>query len=129
MIQRLLELPDTHMVSAQLQRLSARIATNRVVAGVHFPADSLAGRLLGETLGEYFVARCVTGEDWTPRMFDGLAMPYDEDLVPPKQPLDGPDAPPFYKPFGSAGTAAASEVLKYMWHKARKEWDDVKFKS
>lgn len=127
-LQRLLDLPDSHPVSEQLQRQSARIATNRVVAGVHFPVDSIAGRLLGETLGEYFVARCKTGRKWTPRFFDGTVMTGQEDLMPPTQPLDGPNAPPFYKAFGTKDTAAATGVLKYMWDKALKEWKDVKFK-
>lgn len=127
-LQRLLDLPDPHPISVQLQRQSARIATNRVVAGVHFPVDSIAGRLLGETLGEYFVARCKTSRKWTPRFFDGTVMTGHEDLMPPTQPLDGPNAPDFYKPFGNKESATGSGVLKYMWEKALKEWEHVRFK-
>ena len=39
--------------SAQLYRLAHRIASNRTVAGVHFPVDSAAGALMGCLLGEY----------------------------------------------------------------------------
>ena len=45
----------------QLQRLAARIAVNRTVAGVHYPVDSAVGRLLGTSLGEFFVARATGG--------------------------------------------------------------------
>ena len=39
-----------------LDRLARRIAFNRVVAGVHFPMDSLVGYQLGQQLGQMFVA-------------------------------------------------------------------------
>jgi membrane-associated phospholipid phosphatase len=51
-------LPEGHKYKEQLERLAARIAVNRTVAGVHFPVDSAAGRLLGTALAGYFVARC-----------------------------------------------------------------------
>ncbi|MFN3132447.1 phosphatase PAP2 family protein [Roseibium sp.] len=38
-------------------RQAARISDNRVIAGVHYPVDSIAGALLGQTLGEYICAR------------------------------------------------------------------------
>jgi len=60
MIAEILEvlIPGGAALRAQLQRQAARIAVNRTVAGVHFPVDSAAGRILGVTLAEYFLCRC-----------------------------------------------------------------------
>lgn len=41
----------------ELFRLAHRIATNRTVAGVHFPADSAAGALLGCGLADFVLAQ------------------------------------------------------------------------
>jgi len=43
---------------AQLHRMAFRIAENRVVAGLHFPIDGLAGQLLGISLARYFMWCC-----------------------------------------------------------------------
>ena len=53
----------------QLMRQAARIAINRTVAGVHYPADSSAGQFIGLLLGQYLVARCKGGTT-----FDGYRL-------------------------------------------------------
>ncbi|MGR3523606.1 MAG: phosphatase PAP2 family protein [Paracoccus sp. (in: a-proteobacteria)] len=54
----LLQDPDAGVASdSQLYRLACRISINRTVAGVHFPADSAAGAVLGIQLGRYLAAR------------------------------------------------------------------------
>lgn len=71
---------DAYSLDTHLQRLAARIADNRVVAGVHFPVDSTAGRMVGECFADYFLFRCnaprtdgSTGrqDKWQPREFNG----------------------------------------------------------
>jgi len=115
----------------QLDRQSARITTNRVVAGVHFPVDSMAGRMLGVTLGEYFVARC-TSTTAAPRRFmsrtfnagiiDGAPTtefnPFHVD-----QNLDLPaSAGKLYSAVQAPNNLPPSPLLAYVWDKARAEW-------
>ncbi len=51
-------------LETQLQRLAARISNNRVIAGVHFPIDATAGRLVAETVCEYVQHRCAEKDAW-----------------------------------------------------------------
>jgi hypothetical protein len=67
-------LPDFNVddpVTTQLMRIAERMATNRTVAGVHFPVDSAAGMVLAHALSEFFVARFAGKGTPKPRTFDG----------------------------------------------------------
>ena len=109
----------------QMQRLAARIATNRVIAGVHFPVDNLVGRLLGETLAEYALARFTPTKSWQPRFFDGAVSKLaDESFDPEAQPLAGGAGAPYYSVFGGGQSqtyAKPSSILSEMWQAARDE--------
>jgi PAP2 superfamily len=123
---------DFPTVRDQLDRLTARITTNRVIAGVHFPVDSMAGRMLGTALGEYFVGRCLGGNrtfmnrtfiatgpnnagidnqpttDFNPF---NTTNPFVQDL----------DQGPFYSSAAGANIPK-SALLGYFWDKAQEEW-------
>jgi len=51
----LLGVATTSETSDQLTRLASRIAENRVVAGLHYPEDNVAGKVLGNKLAEHFI--------------------------------------------------------------------------
>jgi hypothetical protein len=99
-----------------LQRQAERIATNRVIAGLHFPVDSIAGRMLGQTLAEYLLHRSI-GKPWTARSFLGpevagnAAFKYDE-------PMDT-QAPDHFK--SEPGTAVDLSLnLKWLWDRCQR---------
>jgi hypothetical protein len=120
--------PTHKWVINQLDRQAARIATNRVIAGVHFPVDSMAGRMLGTALGEYFYGRCTGEQTFMSRKF--LAAGIDDaancktDFNPfntTTAPAQDLDQGPFY--WSAGGTSVPrSNLMKHVWHMARKEW-------
>ena len=115
--------PDArNMLRDQLQRLAARIAINRTIAGVHFPVDSAAGRVLGHTLGSYFIHRCRGTGSYNERLFDGTqfqdasgdAIDFEH-----KVDLNNGTYNQLVEPHTLTGH---SDILKTMWKLARKEW-------
>ncbi|WP_332775449.1 phosphatase PAP2 family protein [Polaromonas sp.] len=120
-------LPQGSKYQEQLQRLAARIAVNRTVAGLHYPVDSAVGRLLGTILAEFLVARC-KGAKLHERGFDGRKFHdakghvIDFDLrVSMSDNKSG-----YYQLLPTAGTVAVSPILAFMWDKASKECQPLK---
>jgi hypothetical protein len=118
------EVSDRRSLRAQLRRLAYRIAENRVVAGVHYPLDSLAGQLLGTALAREFAFSCglkgaaVKGGRFDPTQGGRPAADYepvldkviDDSLGMKLEPREV-DPP-----------TDRREVLKVLWSEARKEW-------
>jgi membrane-associated phospholipid phosphatase/GNAT superfamily N-acetyltransferase len=59
-----------HARAQQLDRLTRRVAFNRVVAGVHFPVDSAAGYALGRQLAGHFIGWATGQAACKPYVFD-----------------------------------------------------------
>ena len=114
----------------QLQRIAARIAMNRVIAGVHFPVDNISGRILGQTLGEFVLARCEGTFGWVPRAVDCSELfldpeqrfdPFHQHLDATTLRADTPERPAFYSLFGSESAMQFRRdvgLLTTMWNAA-----------
>ena len=101
----------------QLQRQAARIAINRTIAGVHYPIDSVAGRILGTSLAEYFLARC---DNTGARKF--AAREFDPGNYPAANDFDWTATLPIAMTGGAALGAEPAEFVSWLWDKAAGEW-------
>ncbi|MEM6662045.1 MAG: phosphatase PAP2 family protein [Pseudomonadota bacterium] len=122
--------------NSQFFRLAHRIATNRVIAGVHYPVDSAAGAVLGCMLGEAIIA-LATGSDAKSMTYDvvprnpkkggPVSLNGDEDFTVSRFKDICDNAMKPCKP----KAVKACPLLKNLWNKARDEWrpaPDVKGK-
>lgn len=110
-----------------LRQLAHRIALNRVVAGLHYPVDCIAGRLLGDALSSYLLAQVGEGADWQGGRFDGdtlVANPIDPDPLGAAAPAgdtrftgEGCSALPAREP-----ACPPPPALLALWQAARAEW-------
>lgn len=128
----------------QFSRIVARMSMNRVIAGVHFPVDNMAGRLLGKAVGRYFAYRCrATPKTRVQRarqpyqapvmygVFRGDLCTGDEVFAPETQEIfphgvAEPARPPFYEvhaipDFDQRCSSGADPILEAMWDRARVE--------
>jgi len=112
---------------AMLRRLAYRIAENRVISGVHFPVDMIAGRLLGDAIASYVLARCGATKKWTGGKFEPKGADEARGMADSFDPTDARD--PASVSFYGAGCdklgthdGRYSDVLGEMWKAACAEW-------
>ena len=121
-------LPHGAKYQEQLERQAARIAVNRTVAGLHYPVDSAAGRLLGTALADFFIARCGGNGSLHERAFNGPKFHGSRDSVidfdPRVSMTDNQSG--YYEYLAPTGHIAVSPLLAYMWSRAAKEWQPLK---
>lgn len=112
--------------SDQLYRLACRIAVNRTVAGVHFPADSAAGAVLGIQLGRYLMARASEKGAVAQASFDGRkfvegSQPRDFHYGVLNQMVTGHDPSTVFSE--RMGPVAHAPLWSSLVKRARNEWD------
>jgi hypothetical protein len=109
-----------------LMQTAARIAENREVAGVHFPVDSVAGCVLGDSLARYILSYSGAPVLAETRDFDPVTFYAGNHVA--AHPLLGVLAS-LAPPSGGACTwsaapapAAAEPYMTWLWEQARAEW-------
>jgi hypothetical protein len=117
----------------QLTRTAFRMAINRVVAGVHFPVDLVAGLVLGLSLSRYLCHMAdpkARGEPWPMVVFDPVRY---QSLGPLGGLHSGEDVMRAFQVSHStafSANAVSPEALQApawveMWRAAAQEWQEV----
>ncbi len=114
-------------LARQLNRVAFRIAENRVVAGLHYPVDYLAGQALGAMLARYLVwlaadphvdvrSLAVGATAFAhPGQIDGNEQPTFDRFVDEQTCIDPPMTP-------LPDSTPDAPVLRDLWTLARREW-------
>lgn len=113
-------------MTLQLERLAFRIGQNRVVAGVHYPVDLVAGMVIGKWLARFVVSACQDRDDIVisekPQIFNA------HDLKPSERQefIDHPENLAIDSADTTVKPAAAlrkSALMGAIFAVARAEWD------
>ncbi|MEM1046617.1 MAG: phosphatase PAP2 family protein [Pseudomonadota bacterium] len=112
----------------KLMQMAARIAVNRTVAGVHFPADSFAGAMLGFAVADVIARRAGQPEDILPVLFDGRGIGHADFHMArvwrdgARQDFATDDGAEITR-FGRDAIATdTSGLLRWLWSEAVQEW-------
>jgi len=111
-----------HQGAVCLRRLAGRISENRVIAGVHFPVDLVAGRMQGDAIADFLVAAAGSCEGGARRPAR-FALPADAQGA---QGSFDPNAAPGVGVGCTLDTAVQQRpslpLLAQVFAQARKEW-------
>lgn len=116
-------------LDAQLMQMASRIAVNRTVAGVHFPADSFAGAVLGMAITDVIVRRAGNDDPILPVQFDGRGIQNSDFYVARVWNADqrqsfATDDDARITQFSEASIETeTSEILRWLWGEAILEWN------
>ena len=103
---------------------ASRIAINRTIAGVHFPMDSEAGKMVGTAVAEMLLTKADALKRWNPRTFvntkEDFDFPQSADsghsyVVDTAENLEEDSTLP------PPGTPQVP-LVKWLWRKAKAEW-------
>ena len=122
LLSRVLGLPAPSSRRTQLRRLARRIGENRVVAGLHFPIDNIAGKLLGDVLASYL---CALATETEATSIDGgafLLQPADALAEPALDADTLAQAEPGCTAIGGVSLQADLPCLRALFESATKEW-------
>lgn len=117
-----------------LMRQAARIATNRTVAGVHYPVDSVAGAVLGLTLADLITSLSSSEKKWTSATFDGSSFDAKEDFdwhkvynaCDNEQAAESKHGDVVWATATTEKTKGKPDpALSWLWKRAVKEWNDL----
>lgn len=109
-----------------LHKLAFRISENRVVAGVHYPIDAVAGRRLGVVLAKYFLWRCRGRSSAAEGVLEAMDPNADDlsnwtfndnDLA-----FHGDETLPMQEYAAKQVGQGESDLLSQLWNKAVQEW-------
>lgn len=106
-----------------LYRRAERIACNRTVAGVHFPIDSMAGRILGEVLADLLIS-LATNNQFKQRSFDlnSFDKSHYLDDLDVSVPIDSAETP-YFQSGASMSAAGKAPIIQWLWQEAAAEWE------
>jgi hypothetical protein len=113
---------NASVVDELLQRMALRIAENRVVAGVHFPIDSVAGRLLAQVVEQHLMAAVGEEPGIIHQYHFGMQTQWDDAQA--GQPREGSSPSDAYACRTEAAGWQAADLPdhKRLWALAQAEW-------